>query len=1184
MSIDIKMIPLELDGDNLGRKHQHYNRLLKEALTKKDIELTPNFKECGDIENLLKIDVACINKNVNFILEVLKCEDMLYVSRVVKRSTWLITEPEHAHIINMDYLKTHLFPYMTTRAINKLMLSIRLHIKDEKKAEEFYYYEEKKNGDKALKWLPYCSLPFIEQVVAKRKDPIEGVLLKRLCEKSISVLEISINNCHYYYNYENTLKATLFLIHNNAERYLDAVEKLESYQIPAFGRKYTEVLMKVCPQRILNNFEKLSPRIDYATCAKYMKKEDIKPFLLQQAGNQKMNKFLKYYVKYFLQHLPKEDRCEFTRQLMFINHEKSLLPGKIERDHMPESETNRAWTNPKNVYDWYQCVPFDVTFHDLKKLLQTESSPGERNSMLTILLYCAGNDIKNIHTLLQYYNEKHINELFQYKINFIKNVLKYVDVINDNETWSILNRLFHSMDVYIESSNNVQVCVEIILIYNALHDIPNPKVVENKFLFSTLKVYENRLIPVEKEKVFKYLYNHLLEKTNKITITSESCFNELVTLIRKYLELLNDWEKKLNDYPLIINKIKELIAIKREKSWNSDLSLLYHVNKTWRKYLFEESVLLSPTESVCINALKHDPRLLSCYEDRIDKLHSSVSSSTFLNKIRVYWPISLTTEWKKFYLRQLDNPSKQKIAIKSLMRILPQDELKALIIKYAPEDTKINWGAIDEVHINLKKYVAMNMYVSRPLLSAEMVLLYAKGDYLQYCIPSLNSILSNLSNHQSASIIQKLLTAHVTLRKYGIRLAFSKLESKNLIPLFSEAWKATNKSSIRVFLLQKIYDALCNETNIDMSEELWELLSYFIDNLSSKDYKKIYDLLKEVSKVPYTVRGKFFMKSYAFFKSMPADDLIGYKMKHLIDFVPDVVNQLDTEMIVNVMWKDAQETFDKKICEILDVFTTNALFCEDEETQIRNYRKILAPLMDRHLPKWDIKHDNQKYVPYNMVNLLHSFMSKLKNVFLDPNLVIPVKMFKDILSKIENSLIAEENYVFITTWKLLTSFTELVNTHRPSIGYVEMEQTDEVLDTRVGYKRYKYLDEKWDELFAKIIPTFAKVCSDNLQIDIEKYFPSIYTLFGQAVTTVIYKFDPDYANYMFYKHMLTINKSKENYLMVLEYSTVYAPEGKEEILDEIRSLLESHPSLEVKLHYAEEFNILDITTLSQYTY
>ncbi|KAG6446825.1 uncharacterized protein LOC115441313 isoform X3 [Manduca sexta] len=820
------MIPLELDGDNLGEKHQLYNRLLKEALIKKNIKLTPNFKECGDIENLLKIDVACINKNVNFILEVLKCEDMLYVSRVVKRSTWLITEPEHAHIINIDYLKTHIFPYMTTRAINKLMLSIRIHIKDEKRADQFFEYEAQKNNmEKALKWLPQCSMPFIERTVAKHTELISLHLNKRLCERSITALEVYINHNNQYLH-PSSLTNTLFLTYNNTERYLNIIEKL--YYIPSFGRKHTKVLMKVCPQKILNNFEKFLGHIDYATCAKYMKREDIKSFLLKQASNEKVNyRFLKYYyIKHFLQRLPKESQLELIIQLKFISTKTSGTLRK-EDNNAHKSASNYEWTLLKNDYEWYKIAPFDVAFRHIKKLIRTKSSPVERNSMLATILYCAGNNSKNIHTLLKYYYENHINEPLRFKVQFIEGVLKNLDVLKNKEIWSIINRLFCSMEVYNESTNdNIQKIIDVIIIYNAINKIPNLKIIEDKFSFSTLKEYKNKLLPTERENVFEYLFNNVQKKMENISITEEICYNELVTLMNNILELLNDWEKKLDDYPFIIKKIKELIAIKREKLWDSDLSTLYHVNKIWRKYLFEESIILSPSESVCINALKHGPSLLSRYKNEIQDLfcNNSMPLKTVFNKLRIYWPLSLTSEWSNFYFQQLDNPNKHKTAIKVLMIILPPDQLEDFIIKYAPENTKINWGAINELSVSLRKYAAKNMHLSRPLLAPEMVLLYAKGDYLQYCVPALNSILSSISSNHSGPIVQKLLTAPVSLQKYGIRLAFSRLGSKDLKLLFSKMWLSTTNATIRAIIFQKTHDFLCNNTNIDDSEDMWELL------------------------------------------------------------------------------------------------------------------------------------------------------------------------------------------------------------------------------------------------------------------------------------------------------------------------------------------------------------------------
>lgn len=197
------MAPLELDGNTLSEKHRHYNKLVDEAL-KSNEALRPLQSADDDIQNLIKIDVACRARNVDYILEVFKSEDELYVSKAIKRSTWLITDPQYAHIINPEYLYTNLYSQMTLKAFNKLMLNVRLHLKDEKRVEAFYDYINEKDVKLARKWLQNCSVSFVERVVKDieevQKDYIDTSVHQRLFKKSFSVYETHIKRSGYYFH------------------------------------------------------------------------------------------------------------------------------------------------------------------------------------------------------------------------------------------------------------------------------------------------------------------------------------------------------------------------------------------------------------------------------------------------------------------------------------------------------------------------------------------------------------------------------------------------------------------------------------------------------------------------------------------------------------------------------------------------------------------------------------------------------------------------------------------------------------------------------------------------------------------------------------------------------------------------------------------------------------------------
>ncbi|KAF9411295.1 hypothetical protein HW555_009860 [Spodoptera exigua] len=184
-AVFVLLIVMSLKGDTLGEKRRYFNKLVADAVASKHYELTPIDYTNSDIDNLLKIEIACKTRNVDYVIEVMKSKDMLYASTAIKKPTWLITDPQYANIINPEYLHTQLKPYMTTKAFNKLMLHIRLNLKDESRVETFYEYL--KETENACKWLHNCSILFIENVI-KTKRLVPEWMFKRLCQRSVQFL------------------------------------------------------------------------------------------------------------------------------------------------------------------------------------------------------------------------------------------------------------------------------------------------------------------------------------------------------------------------------------------------------------------------------------------------------------------------------------------------------------------------------------------------------------------------------------------------------------------------------------------------------------------------------------------------------------------------------------------------------------------------------------------------------------------------------------------------------------------------------------------------------------------------------------------------------------------------------------------------------------------------------------
>lgn len=1172
------MAPLELEGETLGKKHEHYNKLVKEA--SKDY-LLQEPSEDDDIRRLLNIDIASKNRNVDYILGILKSEDELYVSKTIKRSTWLITDPQYAHIINPEHLYTEMYSQMTSKSFNKFMLHIRLHLKDEKRVEAFYNYTmEKRNAKSAYKWLQHCSVPFVETEILKYNQEIPDYLVKRLFEKSFTIFEA------YHKKYEWMMKESLFLLKKHTVKYLDFIESRKDRFYYDFSAKDTEVLMQTCPQRVIEKLEFYGKYLDIATFAKYLNKtENITEFLIKHSSNEKFKWLYKYdKIQHFIKLIPKEVRFEFVKKV-FID--KEVVPSKRENvvgycaseSFMSCDAQCSNISSNTNIYQWYKFAPFESAFTDLKKLIRSESMPDQRTLILQVLLSCAGRNAHHIHTVLQYYCEKHINEPFKFKIKFVNSVISKVDINSlDNQTWAILNKLFHSMEVFVESENNIQSCIQAIIIRNAIRNEPIPDIVEKKFVFNTLKTYGKKMKKKDaKEAIFKYLQDFITRKGNALNLTVESEFNDAVMWCEHLLRLIKDWGKELDDSPNALARIKELVKVKKDKQWSQDFATLYNTKKSWRKTMFEESIVTMQNEAVCMNALKHDSGLLSRNKEQIKAMccNDTVSLRNVLRKIRIYWPHTLAKDWKTSYLNRLSEPNGHKALIKGLCALLSKDEINDLLKKYAPSNAKIDWNETDQLELSLRKQIAKNIHKVRPLLAVDGILPYAKGDYLQYAVPSLNSILSQLSPNKSRLYIPTLLDAPVSLQKFGVRCAFHKMTFEELKPMLFEIWNSTKNSSIRTVLFTHTFEMLCKEKNDSRAKVMWELLSMFIDNLTSDENKLVYNKLGEVSKIPDSIKPQFYTKSYIFLNSLPAkcncEDIVNRMQTDAKDFM----EFLDNDFVVNVMLKKFFETFTKEkyIYKQANVIATFILATKDEEAQMKRYEMCLAPLLDKFLPLWESVEEGE-YSIKGSINYILEQLADNQTFTFEKRMQIPVKVFSSVQMKLENTLDYQKDYVLLTTWKLTVHFVKiLVETGLVAECYkIEADDKDRTDEEK---------EKMYTDIHKQISQLFSKICVQILKEDSDRFGRSIYTIFARAFK----KFFNDYSSRTLCRFedkleyvlwMLRNDKDKEIWLMVhlflkKEVNNVYSDEEKKK-LEEVREIVFLHPSDEVKMHYYDLFS------------
>ncbi|RVE47446.1 hypothetical protein evm_007857 [Chilo suppressalis] len=1180
---DTTMAPLVLEGQTLGQKHRHFNGLVKASVADQSWNLEKINHTEPDAQNLLRIDVACGRREVPYILEVMKSNDLLYVTRAIKRSTWLITEEQYAHIINPTYLEQALFPSMTAKAKTKLLFAIKQNLKDENRVEAFFNFY-KDDPQVAMKWLPGCSVATIEKFVHEHPDKFSVNQIKRLCKRSFAILKIYCKEWNAYHKKYVLEKATNY-IKSNCNEYLDIIDSIENYYKPKFNKNTTQFLMENCRDRIIQKFEKYCHILHLPTFARNLKSEEVQEFLLKQRQNKELNYWFKFEnIKHFAKYIPKNTRLQFIKSL-FVEKDKKeddnilLDCGGLARCAMSSAvsyKSSALIVSNEHVYRWYRYAPFNIALTELKKLIHAEPLPAERNAMFTILIKCAGSNQEQLKTLLEYYRNNHINEPFKFKIQFVNTFLSHTKTHEfDDTTWNILNNIFSSMEVFMESDNKVPFCIDAIIVYKVLHDQPIPEIIEKKFTFSTLKNYSNKLAENQQNKIFDYLYNHLLQKLQNQKITNESEISENLSRINGILNLLKDWKKNIKDYPIVISQIKHLIEIKRQNSWDIDLTGLYNSVRRWRKHLFEISLVMHPSDEACLNALKHDPGLLSRYQKEVEMMYSNdaISIERTLKKVRIYWSESISQQWTNYYLERIEQPKGQK-AVKYICTLIPSQTMLPLIEENAPIETKINWNEASDLKLILRKNIGKFMHLIRPSVSLDTVLLYAKGDYLYHTLPSLNAILYNISSDSTSEYITKLLNAPVSLQKHGICAIFKKLKYKDIKDIVSNLWNNTKNSSIKTILFRQTFVLLCKEKNDSTVKDLWQLFEMYINSLTTEENANIYHIFTKFKDVHITVKPLFFMKGYSYLKSLPPKANCDKNIKTLFNEAASLIDLLEPSFVEDVLLMSLKDKYIIKNISLrnhFQILTSYILSCKSEETQIKRYEKLLLPILQEAFASWKLRHKGKYYIKIRSKRLLDALTSNITTLTATKQNIMPVKLFKAIQDVLTQSLLAEENYDILMNWKLATLFVETVDTYVKNNPQIYTEKDEPIKEKSQITMPYSYNNDNnkiWEKICLNVTAPFGEACKDYLKKDIFfNQYPVLYTCINDVLMELCSNLSfNDKNKFTFLKGMLAEKELTTIYCIVLEaIRHLHCSSEDKPLKKEILKIIRSNTSAEVNI-------------------
>lgn len=679
------IIPINLKGDNLGKRHKHLNCLVNEAFVNNvPFEIIKNLKEESPVDKLFKIDLASKYQNVDYILEIIKDNDLFYVSRALK-SYWLINDPRYSNIITPLYLENEVFPEMLTTSINKMKHWILLNIKDTNKCKEFYEFYKKKDEKFAMKFLPKCSPDFflheLETIPIRKITPH---FLKLLCEhcpkaaivhlkrvveemKNTKCIRESINTNKY-------INCLQFLLKTDADTYFYIIENIYDREFKRLNKVTTKYIMEKHRNRFDSKPELYTAYLLNTTAlAKFLNNNEIKELVIKCARAEYLGYswFSYKFAEPLLKCMEPTEKSAFCKKIF---HEKSFgekiteppyyipsMPEFIDpiedlnsevsdRDYdqymdvmmcdmrcMKRSECymqslmHKLPTLLDKLFDLYRFSYFDETFTELTKCIPKESVLENRQHMLLVLVSKTGGRKEHLEKLLNLLVTKHSNEPVSLRATIVRSLAKRACIwrlIDDN--WDLLLKFGH--DLGLDGSPAAIICREglhAVVLHHILQTGSCPLPIFSAFLkeFSTLNEYP--LKKTEKELLLKYFPKLMLNIVKNEPDKAIECLNQT-------LDFFAAFRFPIEEFSEIVSSVAS--TYRRDPIGTRPLLKRLYEARVARKKLFKENFEVNQSDESYLNALRHDMQIL--FGDHFEKLltvKTPLCPERFLRKLTIYF-------------------------------------------------------------------------------------------------------------------------------------------------------------------------------------------------------------------------------------------------------------------------------------------------------------------------------------------------------------------------------------------------------------------------------------------------------------------------------------------------------------------------------------------------------------------
>ncbi|CAH0718348.1 unnamed protein product, partial [Brenthis ino] len=1091
--------PVILLGSNLKDRHRNLNDLVHQAFEENlCVQDVINLPENSPIDRIFKIDLASKSRLVDFILQNLKDDNMLYVSRCLK-CLWLL-EPQYSNIINPSHLESYVYPEMTLPAVNKMKNWLHLNLKDTERNCEFYNYY-KNNFEYAVKFFWHCSNEFILSEFSSIVDKLSHKHIKRIFESCPKACQLYFeilpknklaltryveNECDYFKNVKCLLKW-------DTDMYLNLIEKyFNKDRSEPFNSTTTQYVLKNCKDRIFAKIELYASCILHMnTLAATLKSEDAKQLVQKLARASYLKHWFTYKaVEPLIKRVRVEERAKFKKQI-FVD--KSIdqrieewpyeipVPFKLEVEEKNEFllDVENGWYSYRGLakcdvmlasrnfysqckilpmgkspldllFDRYRFMGFEQTYNELKLKLLTESSiPGRLNIML-VLVSKSGGVSDHVEKLLSFLVQRHLNEPTTLRAAVIRSFVNRQCIWRLPEnSWNLL--LDFGRNLGLDGLIAEHFCREglhAVIIRYLLACAPVPPNVLTGFLREDSLLTEYKLSKSEKSLIAKQLPPLFLPSNPDA-----------------FIRALKEYNVSIDDFP---EAKPVLVKLAREDS--NLVRSLYH-SKILRRELFCEIFTTEQSEAAYMNVLRHDISPLEQGKAFVSLVQEKkrLKFDNFLQSLSLYFtePGGLAEMHKHALDEQLKNEPKSIVA-RSLC-ILSSD--KWLLSRLSELDSQGDDKTKNKVNKQLAAAFRANAHKTKPP---------PKIDELNWRWLGAKAVANKIFIFRARDrqkYLKKLLDWRRTAR-ISIRLAYG---TDHDVDTFLQACSIRPVAALKVAL-----STYLRQKDVDL--RIWTAVKSIMENEDLSKNTRLFIKLNNLVSLPKSIESDYHI---VMFKTYLKHDIHMVHLKYLKNHLPEVEKSFIYGVVADFINKrlnplDCLENKGDYEYNYVSIIAKCLLLCESEEQQKYVLDIVCDPFFDAVQSLSPTKTENDLICKY-----LYEFIFCLKytKAFLGQEYINLLPVFERIMKKLHKILPTQEyfaKYVEIHLTMLYYKTIKQVLQIRPDV-FEDPKKTKECVQI-VGKLFGKYIGFEIKELVSKYFRSIVSLYADVLQKYLQEYF------------------------------------------------------------------------------------------------